>query len=466
MRPDLTALRQTFRGTIVTPFDPGYEAARVLYNTRIRNRPAVVCQCADTDDVVASVRFARDAGLPIAVRGGGHNASGFSLVDDGVVIDVKGLRDVVFDEDTATVSVGPGVGWRDIDQVTYAGFTAEDADGAAYGYAAPGGECPTVSNGGYSLGGGYGLLSRRFGLGCDHIVEAELVDAGGNVLRVTEEEHPDLLWALKGAGGAGFGVVTRLRYRLDQVPKAIVGGFVGWPIERAKEAFQAYRDLYAGHDDDRLALCMLLTTDPYPDGDKIVMMYGLYLGPPSDAEAALAPVRAVGEPLFDTFGPTSYLDLMRELGTDIPYGLQSKWRGGYFSADGFDDAAFDTMIEHFQRSPSGFSMVRLDLLAGGAVARTPADATAFVHRPALHYVSNIAVWQRDEDTAVNAAWADGVAGALRPFLTGEVYQNYADRELADWPAAYYGTNYPRLQQVKLRYDPKDLFRHPQSIRLP
>ncbi len=466
MRPDLTALRQTFRGTIVTPFDPGYEAARVLYNTRIRTRPAVLCQCADTDDVVAAVRFARDAGLPVAVRGGGHSAGGLSLVDEGVVIDVKGLRDVAFDQDTATVTVGPGIGWRDIDRVTYVGFAGEDADGIAYGYATPGGECPTVSNGGYSLGGGYGLLSRRFGLGCDHILGAELVDADGRVLQVGDEEHPDLMWALRGAGGAGFGVVTRLRYRLNQVPKAIVGGFIGWPIAQAKEVLQAYRDLYADRDDDRLALCMLLTSDPYPDGEKIVMMYGLYVGSPADGEAALAPVRSLGEPLFDTFGPTSYFDLMQELSTDIPYGLQSKWRGGYFRHDGFDDAAFDTMIEHFRRSPSNSSMIRLDLLAGGAVARTPADATAFVHRPALHYVSNIAVWQNDEDTTVNAAWTDGLTDAIRPFLTGEVYQNYVDRELADWPAAYYGANYPRLQQVKQRYDPNDFFHHPQSIRLP
>ncbi len=466
MRPDLTALRQTFRGTIVTPFDPGYEAARVLFNTRIRTRPAVLCQCADTGDVVAAVRFAREAGLPVAVRGGGHSASGLSLVDEGVVIDVNGMRDVAFDRDTATVTVGPGVGWRDIDQVTYTDFTAEDADGVAYGYAVPGGECPTVSNAGYSLGGGYGLLSRRFGLGCDHIVEAELVDADGRVLRVGEEEHPDLLWALRGAGGAGFGVVTRLRYRLDQVPKTVVGGAIGWPIGQAKEVLRAYRDLYAGREDDRLALCLLLTTDPYPEGEKVVMMYGLYVGSPAEAEAALAPVRALGEPLFDMFGPTSYVDVMRGLSTDIQYGLQSKWRGGYFRDDGFGDAAFDTMIENFGQLPSGYSMVRLDLLAGGAVARTPADATAFVHRSALHYVSVVALWQGDEETETNAVWADGLADAMRPFLTGEVYQNYTDSELAEWPAAYYGVNYPRLQQVKRRYDPSDFFHHPQSIRLP
>jgi len=462
VRPDLTALRDTFRGSVISAYDPGYEAARVLFNTRIRTRPAVLCRCADTQDVVTAVRFARDAGLPVAVRGGGHHASGLSLVDEGLVIDVGGLRDIALGDAEATV--GAGVGFRDIDRVTYVDVTVTGDDGLPSGYAVSGGECPTVSNAGYSLGGGYGLLGRRFGLGCDHVVEAELVDAEGRVLRVSDDEHPDLMWALRGAGGAGFGVVTRLRYRLNRVPKTVVGGFISWPFEQAEEVFRQYRDLYADREDDRLALCLLLSTDPYPDGDKVISMYGLYVGAPGEAERALAPVRSLGKPLVDTFGELSYFDLMQALGEEIPYGLQSRWRGGYFAPDGFDDAAFGTMLEHFGRMPSGYSMIRFDLLAGGAIARVPVDATAFVHREALHYVSVISLWQEEADTEANLAWADGLAGALRPFLTGEVYQNYADRDLTDWPNAYYGANYPRLQQVKRRYDPDDFFHHPQSVR--
>jgi FAD/FMN-containing dehydrogenase len=453
VRPDLTALRKSFRGAVVSAYDPGYEAARVLFNTRIRTRPAVLCRCADTDDVVTAMRFARDAGLPVAVRGGGHHASGLSLVDQGLVIDVGGLRGIALDRDAAEVTVGAGAGWREIDEITYAA-----------GLAAPGGECPTVSNAGYSLGGGYGLLGRRFGLGCDHIVEAEVVDAGGRVLRVNEDEHPDLFWALRGAGGAGLGVVTRLRYRLNEVPATVVGGFISWPVEQAEEVFRLYRDLYTDRDDDRLALCLLLATDPYPDGDRAITMYGLYVGPPAEAAAALAPVRSFGKPLMDTFGELSYLELMQALGEEIPYGLQSRWRGGYFREDGFDDAAFGTMLEYYERMPSRYSMIRFDLLAGGAIARVPADATAFVHRSALHNVSVISLWQDDADTAANLAWADDLADALAPRLTGEVYQNYAHSGLADWPSAYYGANYPRLQQVKQRYDPDDFFHHAQSIR--
>lgn len=466
MRPDLTALRSSFRGAVVSAYDPGYEAARVLFNTRIRTRPAVLCRCADTQDVVTAVRFARDAGLPVAVRGGGHHASGLSLVDQGLVIDVGGLRGIAFDQAAAEVTVGAGAGWREIDRITYADASVTDDDGLECGLAVPGGECPTVSNAGYSLGGGYGLLGRRFGLGCDHIVEAEVVDADGRVLRVTEDEHPDLWWALRGAGGAGLGVVTRLRYRLNPVPKTVVGGFISWPVEQAEAVFRFYRDLYADRDDDRLALCLLLSTDPYPDGDPAITMYGLYVGPPAEAAAALAPVRSFGKPLVDMFGELSYDDLMQAVGEEIPYGLQSRWRGGYFRNEAFDDAAFGTMLEYYARMPSAYSMIRFDLLAGGAIGRVPADATAFVHRSALHNVSVISLWQDDADTAANLAWADDLAEALRPHLTGEVYQNYAHGELADWPSAYYGSNYPRLQQVKQRYDADDFFHHPQSIRLP
>jgi FAD/FMN-containing dehydrogenase len=469
---DLAKLRDRFRGTVITPTDPRYEPARVLFNTRIRTRPAVLCLCDSTEDVVEAVRFARDAGLPVSVRSGGHHACGFSLVDRGLVVDVGQMKGVAFDPAAATVVADAGCGWRDVDRVTYVDFEATGEAGlpygyaTSYGYAVPGGDCPTVRNAGYSLGGGYGLLSRTFGLGCDHIVEAELVDAEGRVLRVAADEHPDLFWALRGAGGGSFGVVTKLKYRLDTVPKTVIGGVIAWPIDQAEAVLRAYRDLYAGRDDDRLSLYLVLTTDPYPDGEQIVMVYGLYVGPPSDAEAHLAPLRGLGTPLYDTFGPTSYYELQRSLGEEVPYGLQSKWRGGYFRADGFGDDAFACIVDRFRQMPSGYSMARFDLLGGGAIARVPAGATAFTHRASLFYISIISLWESYEETEANLAWVDEFKTALSPFLNGEVYQNYADEDLADWPDAYYGANYPRLQQVKRQYDPADFFHHRQSIRLP
>jgi FAD/FMN-containing dehydrogenase len=465
MHPDLTALRERFRGEIFTPADPGYEDARVLFNRRIRTRPAVICRCSSTDDVVDVVRFARDTGLPVAVRGGGHHACGFSLVDQGLVIDTSALTGVAFDPATATATVGAGAGWRDVDRATYVDVSEPGESGLPSGYAGPGGDCPTVSNAGYSLGGGYGLLGRRFGLACDHILEAELVDAEGRVLRVSEQEHPDLFWALRGAGGGGFGVVTRLRYRLDVVPKTVEGGVIAWPLDQAEAVFRAYRDAFLGSDDDRLSLYMFLTTDPYPDGQKVAIVYGLYIGDPAAAAARLGPIRSVGEPVFDTFGPTTYYDLQMFLAEEIPYGLQSKWHGGYFRDGGFDDEAFACIVDRFQHIPSGYTMARFDLLGGGAIGRVPPDATAFVHRAPLFYINAISVWERDDETDANVAWARDLAASLRPYLSGEVYQNYADDELADWPAAYYGANYPRLRQVKRAYDPTDFFRHGQSIRL-
>jgi FAD/FMN-containing dehydrogenase len=462
---DVDILRKAFRGAVITPADPGYDDARGLFNRDVRARPAVLCRCAGTDDVVQAVNFARDAGLPIAVRGGGHHAAGFSLVDGGLVVDLGAMRSVAFDPGSATALVEAGAGWRDVDRLTYVDYTGVAADGSPVGFAVPGGDCPTVSNGGYSLGGGYGLLSRRFGLGCDHIAAAEVVDARGCAVQVTEDEHPDLLWALRGAGGAGFGVVTRLTYRLDPVPKAVLGGVLVWPLEQAEAVLRTYRDLYVGRDDDRLSLYLVLTTDPYPHGEPMVVVYGLYLGAPDDASAALAPLRSLG-PEVDTFGPTSYEQLQRALAEEIPYGLRSRWRGGYFHDRGFSDAAFATIVDWFRRIPTGWSMARFDLLGGGATGRVPMDATAFVHRRSLFAISVIALWQGDADTDACVAWADGYNDALREHLSGEVYQNYAQADLDDWPGAYYGANYERLRQVKHSYDPDDVFRHPQSIRLP
>jgi FAD/FMN-containing dehydrogenase len=465
MRVDVESLRRVFRGAVLTAADPGFEDARVLFNRDVRTRPALLCRCAGPDDVARAVRFARDAGLPIAVRGGGHHAAGFSLVEDGLVVDLGAMRGVAFDPGSATAVVEAGAGWRDVDRLTYVDFTGVAADGVPFGYAAPGGECPTVSNAGYSLGGGYGLLGRRFGLACDHIVAAEVVDAQGRVLRVTEDEHPDLLWALRGAGGAGFGVVTGLTYRLDPVRKTMFGGVLMWPLDRAEAVLRTYRDLYLGSDDDRLSLYLALTTDPYPHGEPVVFVYGLCLGAPDAAAAALAPLRSLG-PRVDTFGTTSYEQLQRDLAEEIPYGLRSRWRGGYFRDGGFSDAAFAAIVDRFRRLPTGWSMARFDLLGGGAIGRVPAPATAFVHRSALFAISVIALWQDDGDTDACVDWADGYAGALREHLSGEVYQNYAQADLDDWPGAYYGANYPRLRRVKQRYDPDDVFRHPQSIRLP
>ena len=426
----------------------------MLFNNRVRTRPAVLCRPSGTGDVVAAVRFAREAGLPVAVRGGGHHACGFSLVDGGLVIDTRDLKGIAFDPATATVLAGPGCGWRDLDRVTYLGN----------GLAGPGGECPTVSNAGYSLGGGFGFLSRRFGLGCDHILEAEVVGADGRVLRASAQENPDLFWALRGAGGAGFGVVTSLKYRLDPVPKNVYGGVLAWPLEAAQAAFAAYRDFYSGREEDGLSLYLALVNDPYPEGEPVLMAYGMHAGALDEGVKLLAPLRSVAPPGFDTFGPVSYFDLQHSLGEEIMYGLQLKWRGGFFREGGFGEDAFAAIVEAFRGAPSKYSMCRFDLLGGGAIAAVPPDATAFAHRSSLFNISIIAQWVRDEEAEANLCWTDDLMAALGPHLSGEVYQNYADEQLEDWQHAYYGANYGRLQRVKAAYDPDDFFRQPQSVR--
>jgi FAD/FMN-containing dehydrogenase len=241
---------------------------------------------------------------------------------------------------------------------------------------------------------------------------------------------------------------------------------------------RAYRDLYAGGgrqtpallrravEDDRLSLYMCFTTSPYPDGEPVVVIYGLYIGPAADGAQVLAPLLRLGTPRLDQMGPLSYHVLLETLGHEVPYGLRSKWYGGYFQSGAMSDEAIGTMVRRFKGFASPYSMARFDLLGGGALARVRPDATAFVHRESLFYLSIIALWEAEEEACANLRWARAFHDDMRPFLSHEVYQNYANGELEDWPRAYYGSNYARLQRIKARYDPEDFFHHPQSIRLP
>jgi len=247
------------------------------------------------------------------------------------------------------------------------------------------------------------------------------------------------------------------------VPATVFGEVLAWSIDDAPAAFAAYRDFYEGREEDRMSVYLALVTDPYPEGDPVLMAYGMYAGPAEEGPAQLAPLRAVAKPVFDTFGPISYFALQQALGEEIVYGLQLKWRGGFFRAGGFGEQAFAAITDAFRRAPSKYSMCRFDLLGGGAIGAVPPDATAFVHRSSLFNVSIIAQWIRDEEAEANLRWVDDLMAELAPHLNGEVYQNYADEQLDDWPKAYYGSNYQRLQQVKQAYDPDDFFHHPQSI---
>ena len=464
--------RKTISGSVLMPFSrdhdevKAYHQAREVFNHAIDHRPQVIVRCKTPQDVVHSLQFAQDQQLEFSIRAGGHNACGFSVRDQGLVIDLSQMRDFRFDPEQRIARLQPGCGWRMLEPASYVRHGFQE-NGELCGLVATGGDCPDVLNTGFSLGGGHGLLGRQFGLGCDNILNAEIVMSDGRILQANGKENADLFWALRGGGCGNFGVVTALDFRLHALPKTVLAGYMEWPLDQAAEVMKHYRDIFLDEKTpDRLSFYTAFTRTPYPHGQPVLNIHGLYIGSPREGENWVQKLQKVGKPLHQQMEPCSYYDFITALGDEVVYGLRSKWKGGFFKQDGFSDEAIELIVDRFGRAPSPHSMCRFDLLGKGVIEKVPPTATAYVHRNTPFYISLLSLWEDPRHDDRNRRWIDEFHQDLAPFFNGRVYQNYVDLELEDWPEAYYGENYPRLQQIKRLYDPQNLFRHPQSIRLP
>lgn len=450
----LEDLRADFKGTLLKPDDAVHVNGVRLFNRRFQGRPALIAQPSDSEDVAAAVRFARDNGLAPGILGGGHNPAGSAIADGGLVIDMTRLGAVSVDVTRHMVTVGGGARWKQVDEATM-----------VHGLATPGGDCCVVGVAGYVLGGGHGMLSRAHGLGCDNLVAATLVDAAGDVVRVSETEEPELFWALRGGGNGNFGVVTEMDLRLRPLSDDLYGGALVWPWAYAGVVVRCFRDLFAGRPTDDLTLAMNLARFPFPDGEPTVTVYGAHLGGAQAAERDMAAFRRIGPPMIDIFGPTGYLQMQTLSEDDITgpgQGLRGLWKGG-FVEDDLDDGAIESIIAAFAAAPSPASRIHFDLAGGGAIARVDRSATAFWHRRANFNVEVLALWRDAADDMANMDWARWAKADLAGPLGGGVYVGYGDPELQDWAAAYYGGNCERLVAAKRRYDPDNLFRFPQGL---
>ncbi len=467
----IASLRKILDGEVLLSISRNSEERRrfvealEIFNISIKSQPAIIIRCESTEDVVKSVKFIKSEDLSCSIRSGGHHFFGASLKDKGVVIDVSNMKKFSFNEQKQTATLQPGCDWHTLETLTHGKYEKRGANDERYGLVATGGDCPTVLNSGYTLGGGYGLSSRSFGLACDNLISAELVLATGEVVQANDKENPDLYWALRGAGGGNFGVVTSLEYQLHLLPKEVLCGYIEWPLSQAEDVMKFYRDMYLNENlPDELSLGMFLGTSPYPVGEPVVNVYGLYTGPADEGKEHVEKFQEFGEPIEDIFGVRPYLDFMTAIGEEIPYGLESKRKGGYFRNDGLSDEAISSIVSHFGKCPSGYSLTRFDLQGGGAIGRVAQDATAFVHRDSLFHISIGSFWQHESEAEENLKWAYEHYQIVSPYLNGHAYQNYADAEITDWSHAYYGQNYPRLQQIKKKYDPENFFEFKQSIR--
>ena len=461
--PRLRALARAVRGPVITAASPLYATARLPFNARFDDiRPLAIVRPLDAEDVRKIVLWSAHTGVPIRARSGGHSYAGYSSTR-GVVVDLADLNRIAIDPGREAIV---GAGTRVID--VYAAL-------AGHGLSIPAGSCPTVGVAGLTLGGGFGLASRAWGLTCDNLLELEIVIAGGRKLVCDRRRHSELFWACRGGGGGNFGIVTRFRFRTHRVGRASYF-VVTWPWSAVDAVVHRFQQ-WAPHTPVELAALCRLATGP---GAPSVQVFGQYLGPASRLATLLRGLTSGLPPSRVTTGTSDWLDLQLRwagcLGKTIaqchPQGLTSSGTLGRATFAAASDyvtrpippRGIATMRRWIERREhgTGSGSILLDAY-GGAVNRVHPGATAFVHRDALFSCQYLAYWGASAAARPSLDWLRGLHAAMRPYVSGFAYQNYIDPTLANWPHAYYGANFRRLVHVKAAYDPHNLFHFAQSI---
>ena len=449
------AFQSQFRGQVIQPGDEAYESARRVWNGAIDRRPALVARATGVADVQAAVRFARDHGLPLAVRGGRHNVSGSAVCDGGVVLDCSPLKGVWVDPAARTARAQAGLLWGELDRETQ-----------VFGLATPGGIISHTGIAGLTLGGGLGWLMRKHGLAADNLLSADVVTAEGECLRATEREHADLFWGLRGGGG-NFGVVTSFEYQLHPVGPIVLAGVILYPAAQAREVLGSYREFIASAPDELTTIAVLRRAPPAPffppsvHGQPVVVIGACYAGPVNEGERAVAKLRRFGEPLVDLIRPTPYVAHQALLDATAPHGLSYYWKSEYLPP--LNDPMIDTLVEHAWRAATPESYTIMFHL-GGAVGRADPEASAFEDRHAAHAVVIDAVWSEPGLASACIAWTRDFWDAVRPQATGRIYVNFLGEEGQDRVRAAYGAaKYERLRALKRTYDPTNLFQLNQNV---
>ena len=439
-------LRRQVHGDIIQPGEAGYDAARSVYNA-IHNRwPALVLRAADVDDVVTGVRFARSHGLILAVRGGNHSMPGFGACDDGLVLDLGGMRRVDVDPNRRIATVAGGCTWADVNDATH-----------RHGLATTGGLISTTGVGGLTLGGGIGYLCRSHGLACDNLIAADVVTADGDRLRATTEEHADLLWALRGGGG-NFGVVTSFEFRLHDVGEVIAGP-IAFPL--SADVVRVWGELVR-RAPTQLGTILGLTLAPtapfVPDawhGKPAVVVIVCWTGLRDRADRVLRELDDLGPAIGRSIGPMPYPVVNTLFDSLLPHGMRHYWRS-HIAAE-MPDAALDTLVSECRAVPSAASGVFFYPI-DGACHRVPVHDSAFPHRDARFAIGIHGDWWSRDDDARGVDWVRACDAALRSrYSSGSQYVNFASDEGGSTVGSAYGPNYERLVSVKRRYDPHNVF---------
>jgi len=439
------AFAGSLRGALLGPADQGYQEARKVWNAMIDKKPALIARCQGTADVMSAVNFAREHDLLLSIRAGGHNVSGAAIVEAGLVIDVSQMRCVHVAPGKRLAWVESGARLGDLDHET-----------APFGLAAPVGLVSETGVAGLTLHGGAGWLMRKHGLSIDNLQAIEIVTADGQLVRATSDDHADLFWALRGGGG-NFGVVTAFEFHLHPVGPQVWMSVPIYPLEQAGEVLAACRDYMAEASEDLMVVGVYWSA-PVPEyrGKPVVILLGCYTGPVEQAEAVLAPLRSIGKPIADLSSQMSWTEAQRFLDQDYPAGIFYYWKSIYLNR--LDEEVISILAQHTARRPSTESSIDVWFL-GGASARVPSADTAFVQRKPPFMIGIEANWHDREQSQDNICWAKAVHQDLQRFSDGGSYLNFPgfveDKDVLLRGA--YGENLPRLERVKARYDPDNLF---------
>ncbi len=444
----IAKLRGSFAGTILQPGDPDYDVVRALHNGLIDKHPAVIARCRNDADIAASIAFAREHGLEIAVRGGGHNVSGRASVEGGMMIDLSLMKAISVDAAARRAVAQGGVTWGEFNRATQ-----------EHGLATTGGVISTTGIAGLTLGGGYGYLAGKHGLAADNLVAATVVTAEGKVVRACDSENPELHWALRGGGG-NFGVVSSLEYSLHPVGPMVMAGAIAWPSSQAREVLHFYREFTASAGDE---LTCIAGVGHAPDGSgaKVAIIGAAYFGAMTDGERMLRSIKQLGSPLFDMIQPTSYCDLNSIFDAGYPKGMLNYWKSNFLTT--LDDDVINIMVDMLEHCPSKYSGIFVEHWHGAA-ARVPHDHTAFHHRREGHNLLILSQWQDAAAREENVAWARQGFARLEPFSAGARYVNYMDHDDAGDLAGPFGANYARLARVKAQWDPGNVFHLNQNVQ--
>ncbi|MBF9231781.1 FAD-binding oxidoreductase [Microvirga alba] len=451
----IEALAAQLSGTVLDASDASYDEVRAIWNAMIDRRPALIVRCADAADVVNAVRFARDNQLLVAVRGGGHNIAGNAVCDGGLMIDLSQMKSVRVDAGAKRAWVAPGATLADVDKETQ-----------SYGLALPTGINSTTGIAGLTLGGGFGWITRKFGLTIDNLVSADVVTANGELARASATENPDLFWALRGGGG-NFGVVTSFEFNLHELGPQVIAGFVVHPFDDAQTVLEQYRKVLETAPDELTCWAVMRQAPPLPflpvewHGKEILILAMCYCGDLAAGDKATAKLRSIGTPIADVVGPNPFAGWQQALDPLLTPGARNYWKSLDFTK--LSDATIGILIDAVRELPGPECEIFIGHV-GGAAGRIAADETAFPQRSS-HFVMNVhARWREPDMDWACIGWARHIFETAKPFAAQTAYINFMPEDENDRVEAAYGGNYRRLAEVKRRYDPDNLFRMNQNVK--